>query len=308
MAISQISFNRAMIQLIMAIFFSLAMAQTTIDIGFTCTNPINGQPIVTQSACASQYTYISSCNSLTVKSDYQSCYCNQQLFNELVDCESEVRICLQSPQDDFVYVSVVSVYHELCDTFESTPVTTPVLSSLATTRCLENCGAAVTACGSVVAIQSSCINAFPQLSSDSMQASGYASCICQDLLYALAYTCDYYCPGTETFLFYTVLTSDCLNAATFLNTVSFILSMCFTDHQVCNRDPDLSIPNGRCYDYTFLGHAAFIRYKCNVSDCNLDNHKRINASRHYYYFDSIAADFNLLGSFHHGDSLNRSTI
>jgi hypothetical protein len=204
------------ILIVVLLLSQIVTCQLTIPPTFTCIDPGN-VPVVTETACASLRTSLSSCKSSTIRTDYQNCVCHQELFNNILDCESENRLCLRNQNDDYVFESLRTEFHTICGTLS---VTTPVLSSITSTRCLDNCKLAVTACQRFLVHLDSCLDAFPDAETNTIQDSSLRDCGCATSALSLSYVCQSYCPFSYTGPALPNLSTICPNMGAFMATVS----------------------------------------------------------------------------------------
>ncbi|KAK3939011.1 hypothetical protein QBC46DRAFT_388881 [Diplogelasinospora grovesii] len=176
------------------VWLSLVQGEVTItdtnvaDGPLTCVGPVTATAF---SQCDYMQSKLSACASTaSARTARQDCLCNQILFNAIVDCESELQVCLQADGTDGTDGSLqagVYSWHSLCDAYVSTSFTptTPVLSSIGTSFdqfCVET---AEPVCQSAKKSFDICTNSI----TNAAQIS--ASCVCQPAFLSLDYTCEY---------------------------------------------------------------------------------------------------------------------
>ncbi|KAH8126434.1 hypothetical protein LI328DRAFT_155132 [Trichoderma asperelloides] len=145
---------------------------------------------VTFSGCDTLSSKINECSNLpssSTSSDYAACFCTQEVFNAITDCESETRMCARSPNNDHYYDGIRAQWLNVCGSKITFSLTTPVLSNYAYGTFSDfNCvSTAVSACQSVQYLASQCSSSF-----QGTTASGYFSCACQDEAVSQASLCE----------------------------------------------------------------------------------------------------------------------
>ncbi|KIM98716.1 hypothetical protein OIDMADRAFT_181965 [Oidiodendron maius Zn] len=164
------------------------------------TIPVTAQPAlppasecfapVTFTGCDTLSLKISECNNLppsATSSDYAACFCTQEVFNAITDCESETRMCARSPNNDYWYDDLRTQWLKTCGPKITFALTTPVLSNYAygTFSDLSCTSTAISACQSVQYFGSQCSSSY-----QGTTASGYYSCACQDEVVSQASLCE----------------------------------------------------------------------------------------------------------------------
>ncbi|UKZ74478.1 hypothetical protein TrVFT333_002146 [Trichoderma virens FT-333] len=130
------------------------------------------------------------CNNLpssATSSDYAACFCTQEVFDAITDCESETRMCARSPNNDHYYEDLRTHWLQACVPKITFPLTTPVLSNYGygTFSDLDCTSTAISACQSMKYFASQCSSSF-----EGTTASGYYSCACQDEVVSQASLCE----------------------------------------------------------------------------------------------------------------------
>ncbi|RDW89249.1 hypothetical protein BP6252_01281 [Coleophoma cylindrospora] len=122
------------------------------------------------------------CGAITDNAALVSCYCTQEVFSAMRGCESEVRQCIRSDDDDKVYESLLSSWQDACGPKVSFTPTTPALATYTPFPGKDFCDHVYTACGSWSTMTQSC-------SSQYKNHADYRSCGCQPNVLTQASVC-----------------------------------------------------------------------------------------------------------------------
>ncbi|KAK3368816.1 hypothetical protein B0T24DRAFT_630702 [Lasiosphaeria ovina] len=164
-------------------------ATTTImlDPLFNITKCAAGSLVTALPSCDYFNGRLNSCPDLPTVEQRRACLCNQDFFNSMFECESELRLCFLGKRLDSTIENVVEEWHQACDKYAAATMTTPPVSTIASTMqrnddfCLTD---VVSACQSALIGLSRCSNSMPD-------ATQFSSCTCQPQLLSNAYTCEY---------------------------------------------------------------------------------------------------------------------
>ncbi|KAE8141903.1 hypothetical protein BDV38DRAFT_278687 [Aspergillus pseudotamarii] len=163
-----------------------------ISFGLALTERVTGQLTISRppaSSCLTPVTFtgcdvlsskISECSNLPPSAtpvEYAACFCTQEVFNAINDCESESRVCARSPNDDHYFDDLRTQWLKTCGPKITFTLTTPILSTYASgTYSDSSCtSTAISACQSVQFLTSQCSSSY-----SGTTASGYYSCVCQE--------------------------------------------------------------------------------------------------------------------------------
>lgn len=149
---------------------------------------VAGSGVTAFSACQYVYSQFATCSAYAAASsayDYYNCFCDQNYFDALFDCNSEERLCLGTGQQIDQYLSnQVSIWHSQCDPRLAYTPTTPVQSSITVSYSTQACSSAKASCSKLTNVRVSCTQNF-----QSGQEASLTSCLCQPALLTLAYGC-----------------------------------------------------------------------------------------------------------------------
>ncbi|KAK3681765.1 hypothetical protein B0T22DRAFT_301064 [Podospora appendiculata] len=124
------------------------------------------------------------CGPVTPKEKKKECLCQQPVIDSLYGCESELRLCFLDHDMDSGQEEAISLWHSVCDTFVTVPITTASVVALTTTMDQVSCIERVQdACSSAKMANSECAT----LTGD----AEFSSCVCDPQKIRNEYTCEY---------------------------------------------------------------------------------------------------------------------
>ncbi|KAH6703026.1 hypothetical protein BKA61DRAFT_703359 [Leptodontidium sp. MPI-SDFR-AT-0119] len=179
-------------------FFSLLVSFFAIIVALTLVIAQTSLPLPATTDCLAPVTF-GSCMSLQAKvlqcqsiqssnsADYVTCFCTQEVFSAITDCESETRMCARSPNNDHYYIDLRQQWLQACGPKITFAPTTPVLSNFAfgTFSDLSCTEIAIPACQSLQFLASQCSMSFTDYTD-----SQFYSCACQSEIVSQASLCE----------------------------------------------------------------------------------------------------------------------
>ncbi|KAK3331623.1 hypothetical protein B0T19DRAFT_455910 [Cercophora scortea] len=155
---------------------------TTASMSLSC---VPGSTVTAFPYCDYWQNTVDVCGPVTPKEKKKECLCKQPVIDALYGCESEYRLCFLDHDMDSGQEEAISLWHSVCDTFVTVPITTLPVSSLTTTRDLSKCLEGVKdACSSAMIIGKQCAT----LTDNSAK---FSSCMCDPQNIRNDYTCEY---------------------------------------------------------------------------------------------------------------------
>ena len=124
-----------------------------------------------------------------IRVSYSPCKTSASLYaNTQPSCENEFRQCLQSYEEDNQEQQVLENWHSGCDHFITFPLSTPVLSTLASSiGDPAVCSEIETVCTEGGSITRDCKQSYGAAT----DSSGLTSCLCQSSLLSAASRCEF---------------------------------------------------------------------------------------------------------------------
>ncbi|KAK0718019.1 hypothetical protein B0T26DRAFT_676243 [Lasiosphaeria miniovina] len=183
---------------------------TMLDPSFNITKCAAGSLVTALPSCDYFNGRLNSCPDLPTVEQRRACLCNQDFFNSMFECESELRLCFLAKNLDSTIENAVEEWHQACDKYAAVTLTTPPVSTIASTMqrnddfCLTD---VVSACQSALIGLSRCSNSMHD-------ATQFSSCTCQPQLLSNAYTCEY------------LQTVSCMHASNFAVSDMVFYSLC----------------------------------------------------------------------------------
>ncbi|KIW24691.1 uncharacterized protein PV07_10392 [Cladophialophora immunda] len=141
-------------------------------------------PSISFTGCSYLLNQDNICNALpaTATSQLITCYCTQDVFDSFTDCESEIRECGRTDDEDSYYEALKTAWLSACSPYLSFTATTPILSTYTPYPGQLYCNSVNSACARWEISTKSCDTNYPTPAQST-------SCACQASILSLASAC-----------------------------------------------------------------------------------------------------------------------